>query len=188
MLPLLFKVHFVPQPLSQRGGSGAEPMTPLWFWARGDVTTNKRKWAPRKQIALQEIKDKHPKTLAKTSSLKNIRNSILTSRKVVEWKNRVKKKNPQDIFTPETEPLVVYLQTSPVSVCVGEYDWLFPDENKITITKEMTLTVLSYKSPVMNSEMTEKIQLGCKTDTHTHTLYTFNTLYVLYICVYIVHF
>lgn len=86
------------------------------------------------------------------------------------WSERtseLKKTNPQDIFTPETEPLVVYLQTSPVSVCGGEYDWLFPDENKITITKEMTPTVMAYKSPVMNSEMTEKVQLGCKTDTHT---------------------
>lgn len=77
----------------------------------------------------------------------------------------------------------------PVSVCVGEYDWLFPDKNKITITKTMTLTVQAYKSPVMNFEMTEKIQLGCKN--YMHTLYIQHTYFIhiiyytyKYVCTY----
>jgi len=52
---------------------------------------------------------------------------------------------------------------------VGEYDWLFPDKNKITISKEMTLSVQAYKSPVMNFDVTEKMQMGCKN--YIHTLY-----------------
>lgn len=35
----------------------------------------------------------------------------------------------------------------PVSVCAGEHDWLFPDKNKITITKEMTLTGTGTQKP-----------------------------------------
>lgn len=76
MFPLLFKVHFVPQPSLQRGGTGAEYMLPLLlFWARGDLSQTRDSELPREQTAVQEIKDKHPKKQVKTptSSLKNIK-------------------------------------------------------------------------------------------------------------------
>lgn len=47
MFPLLFKVHFVPQP------SGAEYMLPfLFFWARGDLPQTRDSELPREQIAV----------------------------------------------------------------------------------------------------------------------------------------
>lgn len=190
MFPLFFEVHFVPQPSLQSGGTGAECMLPLlFFWARGDLPQTRESELPREQIAEQEIKDKHPKKQAKTptSSLKNIKKQYshpVRKLWVTEWKNirvqKKKKKNPQKVFTPEIQPLVVYLETRPVSVCAGEYDWLFPDENKITITKEMTLTVQAYKSPGMNFEMTEKIQLGIRTIC-THYIFNIYILYMLHI-------
>lgn len=74
-------------------------------------------------------------------------------------------------------------------MCGGEYDWLFPDKNKITITKTMTFTVQAYKNPVMNFEMTEKIQLGYKNNMHTlyiQHIYFIHIIYYTYtnVCTY----
>lgn len=103
MFALPFKEHFVPQPSLQRGGTGAECMLPLLsFWARGDLPQTRDSEPLRKQIAVQEIKNKHPKKQAKTptSSLKNIKKQYshpVWELWVTEWKNiRVKKKKSSE--------------------------------------------------------------------------------------------
>lgn len=183
MLPILFKVHFVPQPSLQRGGTGAECTLPLLlFWARGDCHKQEIQSCPENRLQCKRLKISIPRRRQKLHlhHWRILRNSILTQSESCGLQNKRTselKKNPQEVFTPEIQPLVVYLETRPVSVCVGEYDWLFPDKNKITINKEMT--VQAYKSPVMNFDMTVKILLGYKN--YTHTIYLTYILYTLHI-------
>lgn len=106
MFPLFFRVHFVPQPFSQRGGSGAEGNAAFVVLSQRELNHKQETVSCPGTAAVQDIKDKHPKKQAKApiSSLKNIkkqyshpvwkvwvRERILKKKKILEsicsWKH-----------------------------------------------------------------------------------------------------